>query len=138
MYWDEKCTQTSVSAVPDDLSTLSDELLFKHINEVIVRDQLFLDRNFGRQTIIDRFNLSKERVGTVFSKGSSHSNLTNYIQQLRLEYAAKLLLEQPDKSIVQIASDSGFSTHTYFSFCFRQHFGMSPTDYRHEALELGA
>ena len=112
----------------------SDEQLFQHIHDVIMREQLYLDPAFGRQTIIDRFQLSKERVGAVFAQGSDHSKLSNYIQQLRLEHAAKLLIEQPDQSIVQIASDSGFARHNYFSLCFRRHFGMSPSEFRDNAL----
>ncbi len=99
-----------------------------------MRERLFLDPKFERQTIMDRFQLTKERVGAIFSKGSDCSKLTSYIQQLRLEYAAKILVEQPDLNIVQIASDSGFSSSAYFSNCFRQHFGMSPTDYRSNAM----
>ena len=87
------------------------------------------------QTIIERFQLSKERVGAIFSKGSEHTKLSNYIQQLRLEYAAKLLIEQPDKSIVQIASECGFSSSTYFSDRFRKSFGMSPSDFRKASIE---
>ena len=109
-------------------------MLFQHINEVVVREGLFLDPKFERQTIMDRFQLTKERVGAVFSKGSNHTKLTSYIQQLRLEYAAKLLVEQPDRSIVQIAADSGFSSSTYFSNCFRHHLGLNPTDFRRNAL----
>ena len=140
MYWEEKQAQVHISAtaVPDDLTTLSDEQLFKHINDVIVRERLYLDVNFGRQAIMERFSLSKECVGSLFSKEGAHANLASYIQQLRLEYAAKLLLEQPDKNIVQIAEECGFRTHTYFSLCFRQHFSMSPTNYRREALEPNA
>lgn len=114
---------------------MTDEQLFQHIHDVIVREHLFLDPSFGRQTIIDRFKLSKERVGAIFTKGSEHSKLSGYVQQLRLEYAAKLLIEQPEKSIVQIASDCGFSSHTYFSARFRQHFGMSPSDFCSDVLE---
>ena len=88
---------------------------------------------FERQTIMDRFHLSKERVGTVFSRGSNFAKLTNYIQYLRLEYAARLLVEQPEVSIVQVAADSGFNSCAYFSSRFRQHFGLSPSDYRHDA-----
>lgn len=131
-YWDEKRAQTPTPTV--DLATVSDEQLFKYINEVIVRDRLFLDPKFGRQTIIDRFQLSKERVGAIFSKGSEHNNLTSYVQLLRLECAAHQLMEQPDKNFAQIAADCGFSSSTYFSNRFRQHFGMSPTDFRKEAL----
>lgn len=93
-----------------------------------------IDKDFVK-TIIERFQLSKERVGAIFSKGSEHTKLSNYIQQLRLEYAAKLLIEQPDKSIVQIASECGFSSSTYFSDRFRKSFGMSPSDFRKASIE---
>ena len=104
--------------------------MFQYINEIIVREKLFLDPKFDRQTIMDRFNLSKERVGTIFSKGTSFTKLTNYVQQLRLEYAAKLLVEKPEMSIVQIASECGFSSNTYFSDRFRVNFSMTPSEFR--------
>ena len=132
MYSDEKRAQTQEPAVADDLNTLDDEQLFQHINDVIMRERLFLDPNFDRQTIIDRFQLSKERVGAIFSKGSDHNKLSNYVQQLRLDYAAHLLVDQPKRSIAQIAADCGFSSGSYFSHCFRQYFGIRPTDFRHE------
>lgn len=36
---------------------------------------------------------------------------------------------------VEIADECGFGSHTYFSDRFRQHFGMSPSDFRRDALE---
>lgn len=127
-YWEEKIAQKQ--AADTELNTLTDEQLFQRIHEIIIRERLFLDPKFERQTIMDRFNLSKERVGTIFSKGSQHGKLTSYIQQQRLEYAAKLLVEHPDMSIIQIASDCGFSSNTYFCDRFRKHFGMRPSDFR--------
>ena len=131
---EEKWTQMP-STSPDDINNLNEEQLFQHINEVIIHEKLFLDSTFGRQTIMDRFSLSKERVGTIFTKGSDFSKLSNYILQLRLDYSAKVLVEQPDKSIVQVANECGFGSHTYFSSCFRQHYGISPTDYRRNVLK---
>ena len=132
MYFDEKKAHEPLPA--PDTDTVTDEELFQYISDVIVRERLFLDPRFERQTIMDRFQLTKERVGAIFSKGSNYAKLNSYIQQLRLEYSAKILVEQPDKNIVQIAADSGFSSSTYFSNCFRQHFGMSPSDYRKNAV----
>ena len=120
---------------PADISTLSDEQLFQYIDNVIIREHLFTNPHFGRETIMERFSLSKERVGAVFSKDSKHAKMSTYIQQLRLEHAAQLLLEQPEKSIVQIAVEIGFTSNAYFSNRFRQQFGMSPSDYRREASE---
>lgn len=119
-----------------DTATLTNEQLFQHINDVIVRERLFLDPKFGRQTIIDRFQLSKERAGATFAQGSSHDSLTDYVQELRLEHAARLLQEQPGMNIIQVADKSGFSSAQYFSRRFRLRFGMSPSDYR-EAHQPG-
>ena len=111
---------------------MTDEQLYQYIDDIIIREHLFCDPNFGREAIMERFHLSKERVGTIFSKSSEYGKMSTYILKLRLEYAAQLLLEQPDKTVVQIASDSGFSSSAYFSNCFRQQFGMTPTDYRRD------
>ena len=142
MYWDEKWAQTQAQAQSPtadsyDLKVLTDEQLFLHINEVVMHERLFLDPNFGRQAIMDRFQLSKERVGAVFSQGSEHFRLNKYILQLRLEYAARLLVHEPERTIVQIATDSGFDSSAYFSDRFRQHYGISPSDYRTEAAKSG-
>jgi AraC-like DNA-binding protein len=134
-YWEEKQNQQTFPNDISDISALTDEELFKYINDVIVSERLFLDPKFDRQTIMDRFQLSKEKVGAVFSKGSKHAKMTNYVQQLRLEYAAKLLVEEPDKSIVQIAAESGFSSNAYFSNCFRQYFSMSPSVFRKDVSD---
>ena len=119
---------------PTDLNSMTDAQLYQHIADIVIREHLFCDPNFGRETIMERFQLSKDRVGAIFSKAGGHSKISTYILKLRLDYAAQQLLEQPDKTIVQIASDSGFSSSAYFSNCFRQHFGLTPTDYRREAM----
>jgi AraC-like DNA-binding protein len=119
---------------PSSLNSMTDEQLYQYIADIVVREHLFCDPNFGRETIMERFQLSKERVGTIFSKGSEHGKMSTYILKLRLDYAAQQLLERPDKTVVQIASDSGFSSSAYFTNCFRQQFGLTPTDYRREAI----
>ena len=128
-YWEEKRQQIPAQA-PADLNVLTDEQLFQYVNEVVVRDRLYLDSRFGRQTLIDTFQLSKERIGAMFSKGCEYSNLSDYVKHLRLQYATKLLVEQPQKSIEEIATDCGFNSHKYFSDRFRQLFSMTPTEFR--------
>ena len=135
-YWEEIHAQVQTEDnTPQDLDSLTDEQLFRYINEIIIQEKLFLDVNFGRQSVMDRFQLSKERVGSVFSKGSDHAKISNYVQQLRLEYAALEMTAHPSKSIVDIAAECGFSSSTYFTNCFRHHFGIRPTDFRRNAEE---
>ena len=136
-YMQEKLKFEKPASTSDimDLDTLSDEQLFQYINDIIVRERLFLDSNFDRQTVMDRFQLSKERVGAAFSKGSQYAKLTDYTQELRLEYSTLLMSTNPEKSVSQIALDCGFSSQAYYSRCFRQRFGMSPTEFRSSASQ---
>jgi AraC-like DNA-binding protein len=45
------------------------------------------------------------------------------------------LCEHGNKTIAQIASDSGFGGSAYFSSSFHQHYGMSPSDYRRNVMK---
>lgn len=134
-YIQEELKNTVSPSDITDISTLSEEQLFRYINDIIVRERLFLNKNFDRQTIMDRFNLSKERVGAAFSKGSQYAKLTDYMQELRLEYSTFLMSTHPDKSVSQIAIDCGFSSYAYYGKCFRHRFGMTPTEFRKSALQ---
>ena len=134
-YMQQMAESTRSEGEPTDPDKLTDDQLFQYINDIIVRERLFLNSNFDRQTVMDRFQLSKERVGAAFSKGSQYAKLTDYTQELRLEYSTLLMSSRPDLSISQIALDCGFSSQAYYSRCFRQRFGMSPTEFRTSASQ---
>ena len=54
----------------------------------------------------------------------------DYLNLLRLSWAAEQLRAAPDHSITQIALDAGFSSSAYFATRFRERYGRSPRDYR--------
>ena len=121
----------TVTEQPDTpLESMSSEALFAHISQVIIRDQLFLDPTFDRQTAIDHFHQSKERIGAAFSQGSDYASISDFINECRLEYAVNLLHDQSSLPITQVAQASGFSDANYFGRKFKARFGLSPTDYR--------
>ena len=125
---EEFATATEQPDTP--LESMSSEALFIHISQAIVKEQLFLDPAFDRQAAIDRFHLSKERIGAAFAQGSDYASITDFINECRLEYAVTLLRDQSSLSITQVAQASGFSDANYFGRKFKARFGLSPTDYR--------
>ena len=125
---EEFATATEQPDTP--LESMSSEALFASISQVIVSEQLFLDPAFDRQAAIDRFHLSKERIGAAFAQGSDYASITDFINECRLEYAVPLLRDQSSLSITQVAQASGFSDANYFGRKFKARFGLSPTDYR--------
>lgn len=54
----------------------------------------------------------------------------NYIRNVRISYAIKLLTNSPDISIADVAYKCGFSDPKYFGRCFKKITGQNPTDYR--------
>lgn len=118
----------------DSLTTVQepaaeDDALYNHLRDVILAEQLYLNPQFGRQAIINKFQLSKERVGAVFSQGSEHSSLTDFVNNCRLDHARQLLTN-PQLSIDEVAQQSGFGTRQTFSRNFVRRFGLTPTEYR--------
>jgi AraC family L-rhamnose operon regulatory protein RhaS len=54
----------------------------------------------------------------------------HYLARIRLETAAKSLLQEPDSSVADIAHSCGFTRSAYFIYAFRKHFGKTPAAYR--------
>lgn len=64
-------------------------------------------------------------------------NLREYINQLRIEEAKRLLLSTND-AVSEIASKVGYANISYFSTVFRKQCGMSPIDWRSKTADGGA
>lgn len=61
-------------------------------------------------------------------------SMRNYITRLRMEEAQKLLLLQ-EMTVAQIAVAVGYDDVRYFSRLFKQHTGITPTEYRMSQIE---
>lgn len=85
----------------------------------------------GLSALIRRTGRSADHVGRVCrrTEGVTAAGLVN---RLRLDRAAKLLVG-PDRSVTEIAFESGFSNLSYFYRRFRERFGTSPRRYREAA-----
>ena len=58
-----------------------------------------------------------------------------HVNRQRLELAAEQLRTQPDRSVLEIALDCGFSSSQYFATLFSKHFGRAPRALRGKALD---
>jgi AraC-like DNA-binding protein len=55
-----------------------------------------------------------------------------FILNTKLKCAARLLREQPDSQITEIAYKLGFSSLRYFSHCFKSQFGVTPNEFKRQ------
>ena len=140
--WEEKegksKEEAASSPVPSGkiVDGTSDEELFQSLRDVILRDRLYLNSQLDRQALVDRFGLSKERIGAAFAKGSPYKSLIEFLTDCRLPYAAKLLSSRPDLSIADVARESGFPSADTFGRNFKQKYALTPSQFRESGGDI--
>jgi AraC-like DNA-binding protein len=67
-------------------------------------------------------------LSRVFS-GTFHTNFNKYLNNTRLEYV-RYLLEYTDQSITEAYENAGFGSQRTFNRAFREHFRMTPKQFR--------
>ena len=79
-------------------------------------------------SIANRCKLSLRQIERLFHK---YRGLTpsQYYLSLRLLHAKQLLLNT-NRSVIDISIATGFETQSYFTACYRKHFGSSPRNHR--------
>jgi AraC-like DNA-binding protein/ligand-binding sensor protein len=96
------------------------------------RAECYIRENYTRKVrlkeVADVSGLSAPYFSTVF-KEEMGENLSDYLNRLRVDRAAKLLLET-DLSLSEIAGSCGFEDQSWFSKTFKSYTGSSPGKYR--------
>ncbi|WP_196141162.1 two-component regulator propeller domain-containing protein [Aliikangiella sp. G2MR2-5] len=101
--------------------TAQDKFLLQ-LNQSI--EKLYKDASVTNQSIADANHMSLRQL---FRKTKQVVDMTpsDYLRRFRLEKAKHLLLQ--GFSVNQVALEVGFSSHSYFSKCFKAHFGQAPS-----------
>lgn len=113
--------------VPGVVQNESDKKLLDKIKEIVEKnienpdfniEQLASEVCMGRSAFFEKI---KDITGTTPA---------NFILECRLNKATALLIKNPTLRMDDIAAYLGFSSGRYFCKCFKNHFGISPLQYR--------
>lgn len=96
--------------------------VINYIHENFNNNMLSLDM------VAEEFNISTKYLSRFF-KEQMGSTFTDYIKELRISYAKKLLKET-DKSVKDIVQEVGYTDVASFTRTFRQMEGITPGKYR--------
>lgn len=87
---------------------------------------LFLEPGLTRETLCLRLHISSTYLKMYFR--SRNLTFYQYINSLRVEYAARLMEENPNMSIREVCEQSGFRSQTTFRKVFREVMGCLPSE----------
>ncbi len=98
----------------------------------------YLEENYGDSSLsvekaCGAMNVSAAYFCTIFKKETGKTFL-NYLTDLRMEKAIRLLEETEEKSYV-ISGKVGYAEANYFSYVFKKKYGMAPSKYRKTRME---
>lgn len=86
------------------------------------------DNDMSVEKLCSQLHVSPAYFSTIFKK-EMDMNFVNYLTEVRLEEAVKLLNTTDDKTYV-VATKVGYAEPNYFSYVFKRKFGVSPSRYR--------
>jgi AraC-like DNA-binding protein len=97
------------------------------ISKAIDYINLNFDSQLSLSLIADKININPSHLSRQFKK-ETNMTITEFINKKRVD-EAKILIEQSDNSITEIAMMAGFESHTYFYAVFKQITSLTPKGY---------
>lgn len=102
----------------------------------INKERPFTDPDFDHDALIKFMGVSDEVFAQLVPRYKDADRTLDYINSLRAEYAAKILMEQSDHSAEEIAHMCGFRNVAAYNSAFKFSFGITPTDYLHSMSQM--
>lgn len=93
--------------------------IFIELNRIVVQDQLYLSSELSREDLAQLVHLNNARFARMI-KECTGTNFNGYINDLRIDYAIKLLKLHPNYTIRAIADEVGFNSTPILYNLFRK------------------
>ena len=108
-----------------NILTTDDHKLLDQLVAII--DSHLDDSDFDLEQLASEMNMSKSTLHRRLKAAADMTPL-DFIRSIRMKRASKMLLAGT-KNISEVAYAVGFTTPKYFTKCFKEEFGVTPSDY---------
>ena len=120
--------------IPETLADKTDDGQEFLTKLFVVVDAALTNKDYGVAKIASMMNMT-ERTFSRRLKEVTQQSPKMFISAIQMERCAKLLLENPNKTIGEIANLCGFEEASGFSHAFKRVYGCSPTSYQEQAKQ---
>ena len=102
----------------------------------INKERPYTDPTFDQDALIKFMGVSRETFCNLVPRYKDPDRTFDYINSLRAEYGARLIIEHPHEEIETIAKECGFIGVDVFNSAFKFALGVTPAEYRNSMIKL--
>lgn len=115
---------------PADPPDILPSELYLRLDRLMADELLFTNAELSRAEVAARLGTNVAYLYNALREIRGQQPFTDYLNSYRLNYACKLLADDPGRSIESIALESGFNSRQTFYRIFKKQFGLTPLAYR--------
>jgi transcriptional regulator GlxA family with amidase domain len=101
----------------------------ERLAELMEQEKLYRDMDLRMKDVAERLLLTPHQFSRLVNENIK-TDFRNYVNTFRVREAMRLLVERPERSIITICFEVGFSSKTSFNVTFKKMTGLSPKEYR--------
>ena len=106
----------------------SDADLMQRLCQLIEKEQLFRNSELDITDVAERLNVNSKVLADSI-KASQGITFIQFLNGYRVDYAKRLLHQNPDKKIAEICNESGFASERSFFRIFKANTGMTTQEW---------
>lgn len=122
------CDQLSESTVTPLAKPADDARYPESLKKVLDLMRNNIEEPLTLEELLHYANVSRRQLERLF-QNHLETSPSRYYLELRITYARRLL-QQTNKPIIEVAIASGFVSSSHFSNCFKDYFGVAPSNFR--------
>ena len=129
---EQKSEMKTAKAAPLD----EEHAFFVKMDTRVNKEKPFTDPDFDYYALIKFMGISQDEFCRLVPRYKDPERTKDYINSLRAEYAAKLLIERSGSSMEDMVAMCGFKDAAAFNKAFKFSFGIMPTDYLNSIRQM--
>jgi AraC-like DNA-binding protein len=102
--------------------------ILKLTRQLMEEKQLYLNSDLKLPDVASLLDISPRKLAE-YIKDHEDCSFAQFINEYRIEHAKRLLQEQPEKKLTQVAIESGFANETSFFRTFKSITGTTPREW---------
>lgn len=117
-------------AASDNPARMTDVELLAWLDAKMDQMLLYTDPELDARKISEIFGVSQRRILRTMKLENAPGSVTAWLSEKRIARACKLLSARHEFTIEAISQEAGFRSRRTFQNMFKQHLGVTPSEYR--------